>query len=132
VQTLRVDDSNTFIAIRRYEGRSRFVDQYGIAGDAEEAQASTIPHTVERLSGRETQRYGDAGLFTAAGRIAAMSSDPHTCLENCYLACLSRRPTAGEASHFLPRMTGKLKRRVTTVKDIYWGIFNSAEFCRNH
>lgn len=132
VQTLRADGSNTFVAIRRYERRSRFVDQYGIAGDAEEAQASTIPHTVERLIGRETQQYSDAGMFTAAGRIAAMSSDPDSCLENCYLACLSRRPTADEASRFLPRMTGKLKRRVTAVEDVYWALFNSAEFCWNH
>jgi hypothetical protein len=130
--TLRAEDSNTFVAIRRYERQSRFVREYGIAGDAEDAQASTIPHTVQRLSGNDTRQFSDAGWLTAPGRIAAMSSDAETCLENCYLACLTRRPTPEEQTHFLPQLQGGLKQRTIAVEDIFWTLFNSAEFCWNH
>jgi hypothetical protein len=132
VRTLRAENSNTFSAIRRFERQTRFVDDYGVGGDAEDAQASTIPHTVQRLSGNYTRRNSNASLLTAPGRIAAMSSDAATCLENCYLACLSRRPTLDEQTHFLPQLSGNLKRRANAVEDIYWTLFNSAEFCWNH
>ncbi len=132
VRTLRTEDSNNYTAIRRYERQSRFVNEYGIAGDADEAQASTIPHTVQRLSGNDTRQFSDASWLTAPGRIAAMSSDPETCLENCYLACLTRRPTTEEQQHFLPLFEGGLKQRAIAVEDIYWTLFNSAEFCWNH
>ncbi len=108
-RTLRAEDANTFVAIRRYEHQSRFVRDYGIAGDADDAQASTIPHTVHRLSGNDTRLFSDAGWLTAPGRIAAMSSDAESCLENCYLACLTRRPTPEEQTHFLPQLQGGLK-----------------------
>ncbi|MBP88118.1 MAG: hypothetical protein CMJ64_15600 [Planctomycetaceae bacterium] len=132
VQTLGAEDANTYSAIRRYERQFSFVDDYGIAGDAEDAQASTIPHTVQRLSGNYTRQHSNATVLTAPGRIAAMSSDAATCLENCYLACLSRRPTPNEQKHFLPQLSGNLNRRSNAVEDIYWTLFNSAEFCWNH
>lgn len=132
VKTLRAEETNTFTAIRRYEQQVRFVRDYGIAGDAEDAQASTIPHTVQRLTGNYTRQYSNAAMFTAPGRIAAMSSDPAVCLENCYLACLTRAPTPDEQAHFLPQLQGKLKQRSIAVEDLYWTLFNSAEFCWNH
>lgn len=132
VSTLRAEDANTFTAIRRYERRSRFVDEYGVAGDAEDAQASTIPHTIQRLSGSYTRQFSDATLLTAPGRIARMSPDAVACLENCYLACLSRRPTPEEQAHFLPQLEGSLRQRTVAVEDIYWTLFNSAEYCWNH
>lgn len=130
--TLRAEDSNTYVAIRRHERQSRFVREYGIAGDAEDAQASTIPHTVQRLSGNDTRDFSDARWLTAPGRIAAISSNAETCLENCYLACLTRRPTPEEQTHFLPQLQGGLKQRAIAVEDIFWTLFNSAEFCWNH
>lgn len=132
VNTLRAEDSFTFTAIRRYEKQFRFVDDYGIAGDAEDAQASTIPHTVQRLHGNYTRQFSDSGLLSAPLRISAMSSDASACLDNSYLACLSRRPTTAERAHFLPQLSGKLNRRTNAVEDIYWTLFNSAEFCWNH
>jgi hypothetical protein len=108
------------------------VEEYGVAGDGEEAQASTIPHTVQRLSGNDTRRFSKAGAFNAPGRIAAISPDATACLENCYLACLSRRPTPEEKRHFLPQFSGSRNRRTVAVEDVYWTLFNSAEFCWNH
>jgi hypothetical protein len=131
-RTLRAEGANAFSAIRRFERQDRFVNDYGIAADAEDAQASTIPHTVQRLSGNYTRQYSNASLLAAPGRIAVMSSDPSTCLDNCYLACLSRRPTPEEQTHFLPQLSGNLNRRANAVEDIYWTLFNSAEFCWNH
>jgi len=132
VRTLRAENVNTYAAFRRFERQFRFVEDYGVAGDAEDAQASTIPHTVQRLSGNYTRQHSNASLLTAPGRIAALSSDDATCLENGYLACLTRRPTADEQVHFLPQLSGNLNRRSTAVEDIYWTLFNSAEFCWNH
>ena len=132
VSTLRAEAANTYKRIRRYERQSRFVEDYGIAGDAEDSQASTIPHMVQRLSGNDTRQFSNAALLTAPGRIAAMSSDAASCLENCYLACLSRRPTPAEQAHFLPQLEGKRRQRAIAVEDIYWTLFNSAEFCWNH
>ncbi len=132
VKTLRAENANTFSAIRRYEQQDRFVNDYGIASDAEDAQASTIPHTVQRLSGNFTRQLSNATLLTAPGRIAVMSTDATTCLENCYLACLSRRPMPDERKHFLPQFAGNLNRRANAVEDVYWTLFNSAEFCWNH
>ncbi len=132
VATLRAESSNPYSSIRRYERQDRFVQDYGVAGDSESGQASTIPHTVQRLSGNYTRGFSRASLLTAPGRIAAISADPASCLENCYLACLTRRPTPDEQAHFLPQFEGQLKRRVTAVEDTYWTMFNSAEFCWNH
>ena len=132
LRTVRSENDNTYTAIRRYEQQFRFVNDYGVAGDAEDAQASTIPHTIQRLSGHYTRQHSDATLLTAPGRIAALSSDAETCLENCYLVCLSRRPTPTEKKHFESQLSGSLNRRANAVEDIYWTLFNSAEFCWNH
>jgi len=132
VGTLRAEATNSFNAIRRIERQVRFVEDYGFAGDSEEAQAATIPHTVDRLSGNFTRQHIQATLLSAPGRIAAMSNDPERSLENCYLACLTRRPTEEERSHFLPQLGGSLNQRSRAVEDIYWTLFNSAEFCWNH
>ena len=132
LRTVSSATASAYSAIRRYELEHRFVQEYGVAGGTEDAQASTIPHTVQRLSGRFTRRHSEATLLTAAGRIAAMSSSAKACLENCYLACLSRRPTDGEREHFEPRLSDNLNRRADAVEDVYWTLFNSAEFCWNH
>lgn len=132
IRTLRAEATNNFTAMRRYERQHRFVEDYGVAADAEEAQAATIPHTVERLSGNFTRQHSKATMLTAAGRIAAMSNDLETCLDNCYLACLTRLPTAAEKEHFLPQLSGSFNQRTRAVEDIYWTLFNSAEFCWNH
>ncbi len=132
VKTIRAEELDTYRALRRFERQFRFVEDYGIAGDAEDAQASTIPHTVQRLSGNYTRQHSNASLMSAPGRIAATSSDPTVCLENGYLACLTRRPTAEEEAHFLPLLAGKLNRRSNAVEDLYWTLFNAAEFSWNH
>lgn len=132
VETLRVENSSEIAAIRRYERQYRFVSDYGIVDDSDESQASTIPHTVQRLNGNFTRQYSDSGFFNAPGRIAALSGTPEACLENCFLACLTRRPTPEEKSCFLPELQGRFNRRANTVEDIYWTFFNSAEFCWNH
>lgn len=132
VETLRVEDSNQITAIRRYERQFRFASDYGVIDDSSDGQASTIPHMVQRLSGNFTRQYCDSGMFNAPGRIAAFSGSPEACLENSYLACLTRRPTPDEQAHFLSQLQGRYNRRANAVEDIYWTLFNSAEFCWNH
>ncbi len=132
VSTLSPEQLTPVAAFRRWQRQSRFVNEYGVAGDAEDAQASTIPHTVQRLSGNETRQQSEATLFSAVGRISAISGTPEACLDHCYLACLTRHPSAEEKAHFLPELEGNRKVRSRACEDIYWTLFNSAEFCWNH
>ncbi|WP_372722898.1 DUF1549 domain-containing protein [Novipirellula sp.] len=132
INTLRPDELNPVAAFRRWQRQSRFINEYGIAGDSEDAQASTIPHTVQRLSGNETRQQSEATLFSAVGRIAAISGTAEACLDHCYLACLTRHPSAEEKAHFLPELESNRKVRSRACEDIYWTLFNSAEFCWNH
>lgn len=134
VQSLRREDSSAYASIRRHERTHHFVESSGAVDLPDDDEGvSTIPQTIERLVGRSTREFSEATMLTAPGRIAAMSGSNEECLENCYLACLTRRPTSAERAHFLERFgSGGLNRRTNVVEDIYWTLFNSAEFSWNH
>jgi hypothetical protein len=101
-------------------------------GEPEEEAASTIPQTAQRLVGRYTRELSKATPLSAPGRIA-LSGDAAACLENCYLACLTRRPTPDERAHFLAQLRpAGWNQRKQIVEDIYWTLFNSPEFCWSH
>lgn len=133
LQALRAD-SVGLMRIRRKYWLVRFIPEYGGLGENEmDDQTENIPHTVERLLGQPVSRAARPGWTSAAGRIAAMSPDAATCLEACYLTCLTRRPTAGEQAHFLPRFEqAKGQPRARLVEDLFWTLFNSPEFSWNH
>jgi hypothetical protein len=62
-----------------------------------------------------------------------MSPDDATCLEACYLVCLTRPPEPEEREHFLPQLRaakGTERRRV--IEDVFWTLLNSPEFSWNH
>mgnify|MGYP000725314999 CR=1 FL=1 len=91
---------------------------------------------VRVVNGRDGEWRGEiieAGGFTASGRISAFSGDPEKLVENAYLACLTRRPTAEESEHFAKQFAeANEKQRPRIVEDLYWILFNSPEFAWNH
>ena len=62
-----------------------------------------------------------------------MSSTDEKCLENCYLVCLTRRPSEEETTHFREQLAGTSgDERQEVTEDIIWSLFNSPEFSWNH
>ncbi len=107
-----------------------------------EGTCETFGHDAAKLGPQELARIG---YVHQEGRlidwmtveqmvryVASYYPSWNTDLENSYLACLTRRPTSDEQTHFLPQLSGNLNRRGNAVEDIYWTLFNSAEFCWNH
>jgi hypothetical protein len=71
--------------------------------------------------------------FSASGRIEAMSSTTQKCVENCFLVCLTRRPTPSEHAYFAKQFEGATKQeRQAVVEDLFWSLYNSPEFSWDH
>ena len=133
VQTID-QNSHLFVRFQRAIGESDFVNQFGDPGENElENRSGTIPQALLRMNGEMVRNQSNTDPFGAAGRIEGMSRSPERCLENCYLVCLTRKPTPAEAAFFLPQMeqeNGKYPDGM--VQDIFWTMFNSPEFSWNH
>lgn len=134
IRALRAEDTALWATTTRRDRAGDFVEQYSSAGDSEEDEAAgTLPQAVQRLSGRFTRELSRATRWSAPGRIAFVGSSGAESIDNCYLACLSRRPTPEEQEYFLKQLgDAPAKQRARIVEDIYWTLFNSAEFCWNH
>lgn len=111
-----------------------FVKEYGDLGDNElKDRAGTIPQALLRMNGKLSREMCEPNIANAAGRINALASGTDSCLEMCYLVCLSRRPTPAEVAVLLPMFEdSKNARREAVVEDIYWSLFNAPEFSWNH
>lgn len=151
-------NSHPFIRFLRYTSESDFLKEYGDLGDDELLQQdSTIPQALLRMNGRFTAELTKVDGFSAAAQIHRFSADDAAVVENCFLACLSRRPSQDELAHFVDRFpvsspsegnsndtadstedaegsnpgTAQLSRE-ELIQDIYWTLFNSPEFSWNH
>ena len=85
------------------------------------------------MNGQLTKEQTKADAFTATSRILNLSPNDEAIVENCFLACLTRRPTKEELEHFVAQLkdAGKRKRE-TIAEDLYWSLYNSEEFSWNH
>ena len=118
----------------RFFQEQNFVKEYGDLGDNELGEHSgTIPQALLRMNGEFAKDRSEGNPFTAPGRIAGMSPTADGCLDLCFLVCLTRYPTAAERSQLLPQFekTGRDSRR-NAVEDIFWTLYNSAEFNWGH
>lgn len=111
-----------------------FVREYGDLGENElEDHSGTIPQALLRMNGDFARERSESGAFTAPGRIMALAATEDSCLELCYLVCLTRRPTEEERQQFLPQFVGQEgDLRKDIVEDIFWTLYNSAEFNWGH
>jgi hypothetical protein len=111
-----------------------FSDQYGSLGELElDQQSSSVQQAIVRMTGRFTQQSIRSDPRHATTRIASMAQDDATCVEACFLVCLTRRPTAEETSHFVNQLRGvRRNERFRVVEDIFWSMLNCSEFAWNH
>lgn len=111
-----------------------FVKEYGDLGDDELTErAGTIPQALLRMNSSFAAEWTKSTMFSAAGRIAGIAPDDETCLDLCFLVCLTRHPTLEERSVMLKqleRTTGNDRSHV--VEDVFWTLFNGPEFCWEH
>ena len=147
-------NSNLIARAQKFGNENDFMNEYGDMGDDELLQqVGTIPQALLRMNGRFSSELSKAELLTAAGQIISFSPDDAAIVENSYLACLARRPSAEERKYFLellemtyeavakkrntepntPEPDPKPNRsQVDVVQDLFWTLFNSPEFSWNH
>ena len=118
----------------RFFQELNFVKEYGDLGDDELREHSgTIPQALLRMNGEFARDRSEGNPFTAPGRIAGMAPTAESCLDLCFLVCLTRYPTPDERSQLLPQFENKRKdARKEAVEDVFWTLYNSAEFNWGH
>ena len=134
--TIKTIDQNSHWVQRalRFFSELNFVKEYGDLGDDELGEHSgTIPQALLRMNGEFAKDRSEGTPFSAAGRIAGMAPDDDTCLDLCFLVCLTRRPTIEERAAILPQLEqARRNNRNNAVEDIFWTLYNSPEFCWEH
>jgi uncharacterized protein DUF1549/uncharacterized protein DUF1553 len=134
--TIKTIDQNSHWVQRalRFFSELNFVKEYGDLGDDELGEHSgTIPQALLRMNGEFAKDRSEGTPFSAAGRIAGMAPDDDTCLDLCFLVCLTRRPTIEERAVILRQLEqSRRESRTNAVEDIFWTLYNSPEFCWEH
>lgn len=127
-------NSHLFVRGAKFFNEIDFVREYGDPGDAElDERSGTIPQALLRMNGNLTNERTKVDAFGAPGRILALSPSDEVLIENCYLVCLTRRPTPEEKTHFLKQFAAASENdRNELTQDLYWSLFNSDEFSWNH
>lgn len=147
-------NSNLVARVQKFGNENDFLNEYGDMGDDElMQQVGTIPQALLRMNGRFTSELSKVELLSAPGQIINFSPDNCAIIDNSYLACLTRRPSAEEQRHFLKllentyeeaRKSGEAnsltpesqpkpdRSRAAVVQDLFWTLFNSPEFSWNH
>ncbi|MEI8380964.1 MAG: DUF1549 domain-containing protein [Planctomycetota bacterium] len=118
----------------RFFQELNFVKEYGDLGESELGEHSgTIPQALLRMNGEFAKDRSEGNPFSAPGRIAGMSPTDEGCLDLCFLVCLTRYPTGDERLQIQPQLEGKRgDARKNAVEDIFWTLYNSAEFNWGH
>ena len=120
-------DSHLLVRTVRFLRSVDFMREYG-GGDL--AEPATIPQALVRMNGRLARELCEANGFSGPGRVAGLATSDTARLEALFLSCLTRRPDAAERQALLPALSAGEPAR--GVEDLYWSLFNSAEFCWNH
>lgn len=126
-------NSHIFVRFLRLVREGDFVRAFGDPGENElQDRAGTIPQALLRMNGELARELSSENPFTAPARIARFSSTSEMVVENCFLACLSRRPTSAEREHFVAQLTRESQQRDGVVEDLFWTLYNAPEFSWNH
>lgn len=130
--SLKTIDQNSHWVSRtfRFFQELNFVKEYGDFGEDELGDHSgTIPQALLRMNGEFAKERSEGSPFSAPGRIASISPTAEDCLDLCFLVCLTRHPTAEERAQLLPQLEeARQGARKDAVEDIFWTLYNSAEF----
>ena len=134
--SIKTVDQNSHWTIRaiRFFRELDFVKEYGDLGDDELTErAGTIPQALLRMNSGFAAEWTKSTIFSAAGRIAGIAPDDESCLDLCFLVCLTRHPTPEERAVILKQLEGtRGDERSRLVEDLFWSLFNSPEFCWGH
>ncbi len=127
-------NSHLFVRTVRFLNEIDFVREYGDPGENElNMDSVTIPQALLLMNGNLTRERTKTDPFNAPGRILALSPSDEAVIENCFLTCLTRRPTAEERAWFLSQFEGATNgQRAAITQDLYWSLFNCDEFSWNH
>ena len=120
-------DSHLLVRTVRFLRSVDFTREYG-GGDPTEP--ATIPQALVRMNGRLARELCEANAFSGPGRVAGLATSDSARLDAVFLACLTRLPDSAEREALLPVLAAGEPAR--GVEDLYWTLFNSAEFCWNH
>ncbi len=110
-----------------------FIQRFGDFGKDEfTARGETVTQRLLLLNG-DLIRERIAGGLLAPNKISMVSPDERKMAEIAYLACFTRYPTQDELNHFLNRVSdSKGATKYEVVSDLFWAMFNSAEFGWSH
>ena len=159
--SVRTIDLNSALLTRmiRFVRENDFLREYGDAGDEELlARSGTVPQALVRMNGKLVRETTEPNPFNATTRMGFASMSDEELIDNCFLVCLTRRPTEAERSFFLevwqersapeiepasaeaetgggaddqantPARDGPAQR----AQDLCWTLMNSPEFSWNH
>lgn len=121
--------------IARAAEQGDFIKRFGDIGEDEfSGDGGTIPQRLVLMNGKLVDERTKKNLvMNATTRLAVLTKDDATAVEGAYLAALSRRPSAEEASWFADRLEGTRKNeRGRELQDLYWSLLNSTEFSWAH
>jgi hypothetical protein len=128
-------DSTAHILLRLvgFGQQNEFVVRFGDFGENEFApRGETVAQRLLMLNGDMIRERIDEGLGSPT-KVAMLAPDPEKALEIIYLATMSRRPDLEEQARFGQKLREVWSMdRSVAIKDLYWTLINSAEFCWSH
>ncbi len=89
----------------------------------------TLSQSLHLLNGDTTGNRISAGGLIA--RRLGEKKTPEAIIEELYIRCLSRKPTAAEMKKLTGLMAEEKDKRVA-LEDVFWSLLNSREFMFNH
>lgn len=148
--SVRTIDLNSALVTRfiRFIRENDFLREYGDPGDAELlARTGTVPQALVRMNGKLVRETTEPNPFNATSRLGLASLDDEHLIEDCFLVCLSRRPTPAEQAFFMSAWDdaagdgedndddgggGAPLTAAQRAQDLCWTLINAPEFSWNH
>lgn len=127
-------NSHLFTRAFRFFKERDYVNEFGDPGEAElEQRTATIPQTLLNMNGEFAKEMSQVGVFASPGTLRQFSPTNDALLDNAFLTCLTRRPTAAERTHFGGQLAERPKDTDEAVmEDLFWTLYNAPEFTWNH
>jgi len=91
--------------------------------------------TVEQTAAIKAKQEADALVAKADDQIKIVTSqaNPQRVIQDLYVRCLSRKPTASEIKSLTGILaSAKVEEQQQVLEDIFWSLLNSQEFLFNH
>ena len=115
---------------------SQFMDAFGRPNASSECpcERDAKPSVVQALHLMNSNKLQEM-LINAKGRVTRLAKSdlkPQQIMEELYLACYSRLPTAEESAIVGKALDVEVTNRQSAIEDVLWSLLNSAEFVFNH